>query len=162
MREAKDGDEVRPGLVLIAPGGKQMGIKTLRDKVVVTVNDDPAVNRHKPSVDYLFKSVAETQARSTVAAVLTGMGADGARELKTLRDRGAKTLAQDEATSVVYGMPREAAKLGGAELIVFARPNGGDDRGALPGPSSRPQKSRLSTGPRRFRHARNPLKNPTS
>ncbi|MBL7543386.1 MAG: chemotaxis-specific protein-glutamate methyltransferase CheB [Bdellovibrionaceae bacterium] len=117
VREAKDGDEVKPNLVLIAPGGKQMAIKILKDKTVVRINDDPPMNRHKPSVDYLFKSVAESQHTKVVAAILTGMGADGAAQMKVLRDSGAHTVAQDEQSCVVYGMPREAFLRGGVEFV---------------------------------------------
>lgn len=117
VREASDGDEVKPNLVLIAPGGKQMGIKVIKGKTVIRITDDPPMNRHKPSVDYLFKSVAENGHPKVVAAILTGMGGDGAVQMKVLRDAGARTIAQDESSSVVYGMPREAMLKGGAEFI---------------------------------------------
>lgn len=116
--EAQNGDEVKPNRVLIAPGGKQMALKILKDKMIVEVNDDAPVNRHKPSVDYMFKTVADARLSKVVAVILTGMGADGAREMKTLRDQGARTIAQDQETSVVYGMPREAAANGGAEFVL--------------------------------------------
>lgn len=118
VREARDGDEVKPNQVLIAPGGKQMGLRALKDKLVVTVTDVAPVNRHKPSVDYLFKSVREAQIRNVVGVLLTGMGADGAQELLGLRKAGARTIAQDEASSVVYGMPKAAAQIGAAESIA--------------------------------------------
>lgn len=118
VKEAKDGDEVVANRVLVAPGGKQMGVRIAGDRIFIRVTDDLPVNRHKPSVDYLFKSVREAGIRRVVAGVLTGMGADGARELKMLRDAGARTFAQDKETSVVYGMPKEAAANGGAESIV--------------------------------------------
>ncbi|MBX2986843.1 MAG: chemotaxis-specific protein-glutamate methyltransferase CheB [Bdellovibrionaceae bacterium] len=119
VREAKDGDEVRKNLVLIAPGGKQMGfVRGSGGSVRVKVTDDPPVNRHAPSVDYLFDTVAQEKIGHVVAALLTGMGADGARGLKTLRDRGARTIAQDEQTSVVFGMPREAIERGAAEAVL--------------------------------------------
>lgn len=117
VKEAADGDEVKANRVLIAPGGKQMGLARKGKSLIVRITDDAPVNRHKPSVDYLFKTAADLQLPSLVAAVLTGMGADGARQLKVLRDRGARTIAQDEASSVVYGMPREAKAMGGAEFV---------------------------------------------
>lgn len=118
VREAKDGDEVKPNQVLIAPGGKQMKIYPAKDKLLIQVTDDAPVNRHKPSVDYMFKTAGEAQLKKIVAVILTGMGADGAREMKRLRDAGARTIAQNEETSVVYGMPREAAANGGAEFVL--------------------------------------------
>lgn len=117
VKEAADGDEVKGNRVLIAPGGKQMGFQRRGDKLHVRITDEAPMNRHKPSVDYMFKSAVDLGLPSVVAGVLTGMGADGARGLKTLRDKGARTFAQDAASSVVYGMPREAAELGGAESI---------------------------------------------
>lgn len=118
VKEAKDGDRILPNEVLIAPGGRQMGIRSANGKLFVTVQDLPAVNRHKPSVDFLFQTAAQIGIKKMIAAVLTGMGADGARQLKVLRDAGARTIAQDEATSVVYGMPKEAVAYGGAEFIL--------------------------------------------
>lgn len=117
VREARDGDEVLPNLVLIAPGGTQMGLRNLKDKLVVSVNDDAPVNRHKPSVDYLFHSAVRLGLKKSVAAIMTGMGADGAAGMKALRDIGVRTIAQDRATSIVYGMPREAFERGGAEVV---------------------------------------------
>lgn len=118
VKEAAHGDEIRPNRVLIAPGGKQMGVKALKDKLIVTVNDDMPVNRHKPSVDYLFQSTADLKLSKTIAVILTGMGADGAKMMKRLRDQGTKTIAQDKETSVVFGMPNEAIKLGGADFVL--------------------------------------------
>ncbi len=118
VKEAVHGEEVLPNTVFIAPGGTQMGVKALKDKVVITVNDDPAMNRHKPSVDYLFKSIASAGLTKITAAILTGMGADGAKQMKVLKDQGARTIAQSEGTSVVFGMPKEAIQTGGAEFTV--------------------------------------------
>jgi chemotaxis response regulator CheB/chemotaxis methyl-accepting protein methylase len=118
VKEATHGEEILPNKVLIAPGGTQMGVRALKDKLIVTITDDPPMNRHKPSVDYLFKSVASAGLRKVVAAVLTGMGADGAKQLKVLRDQGARTIAQSAATCVVFGMPKEAIQMGGAEFTV--------------------------------------------
>ncbi len=119
VKEAEDGDEIRPDHVFIAPGGKQMKIRKRADgKKFIVINDAPPMNRHKPSVDYLFHSVAETVGGECVGVILTGMGNDGAAGLKRLRDAGARTIAQDEKTCVVFGMPREAILLGAAEEIL--------------------------------------------
>jgi len=118
VKEAKDGDIVKPNQILIAPGGQQMSIKKKGSQLTIVVSDDAPMNRHKPSVDYLFKSVAQLQLPKVIAGVLTGMGADGAEQLKSLKQFGAKTFAQDEATSVVYGMPKEAYERGGADKKV--------------------------------------------
>ena len=118
VKEAANGDEVKANRVLIAPGGKQMGLKVLKDKLIVVINDDPPVNRHKPSVDYMFKSVAEMGSKKVVGVILTGMGADGAREMKNLKDMGIKTIAQDKDSCVVFGMPREAIQLGGIDHVL--------------------------------------------
>lgn len=118
VREANHGDEVKPNLVLIAPGGKQMSVKPAAGgKLTVDISDAPPMNRHKPSVDFLFKSIADIQWPKVTAAILTGMGADGAAQMKRLRDLGARTIAQDEETCVVFGMPREAIEKGAAEYI---------------------------------------------
>ena len=119
VKEAEDGDEIRPDHVYIAPGGRQMKIRKRADgKKFIVVNDAPPMNRHKPSVDYLFHSVAETVGRECVGVILTGMGNDGAAGMKRLRDAGARTIAQDEKTCVVFGMPREAILLGAAQEIL--------------------------------------------
>jgi two-component system chemotaxis response regulator CheB len=115
VKEAEDGDSVLPNRVLIAPGGKQMAVmKGAQGDLKVRVTDDEPVNRHKPSVDYLFDSVSRLGLKRVSAAILTGMGSDGAQGLLKLKQVGAFTLAQDEATSIVYGMPRAAAMLGAA------------------------------------------------
>jgi two-component system chemotaxis response regulator CheB len=116
--EAKDGDKVIPGRALIAPGGRHMQLKRSGAQYVVEVSDGPLVNRHKPSVDVLFRSVARFAGRNAVGVIMTGMGDDGARGLKEMHDAGAYTLAQDEASCVVYGMPKEAVKLGGVDLSL--------------------------------------------
>ncbi len=119
VKEAENGDLVKPNQVLIAPGGFQMALVEREGNLYVKIEDAPPMNRHKPSVDYLFDSVAKVAGkRKLVGAILTGMGADGARGLKVLRDLGARTVAQDEATSVVYGMPKEAFRMGGAEVVL--------------------------------------------
>jgi len=112
VKEARDGDRVIDGRVLIAPGGQHMQLVRSGAQYVVSVRDGPLVNRHKPSVDVLFKSVAHCAGRNAVGVILTGMGDDGARGLLEMRQAGAATAGQDEATCVVYGMPRMAARLG--------------------------------------------------
>jgi len=116
--EAKDGDRVINGRVLIAPGGRHMRLERNGAQYVVRVSDGPLVNRHKPSVDVLLRSVAQCAGRNAVGLVLTGMGDDGARGLLDMRQAGATTAAQDEATSVVWGMPAEAVKLGAAAEVL--------------------------------------------
>ena len=118
VAEARDGDRVRPGLALIAPGGRHMQLYRSGAQYCVKVSDGPLVNRHKPSVDVLFRSVAQVGGRSAVGIILTGMGDDGARGLLAMREAGAHTIAQDEASCVVFGMPREAIRLGAARDIV--------------------------------------------
>lgn len=113
--EAKDGDRVLNGRVLIAPGGKHMQLKRSGAFYHVEVKDGPLVNHHRPSVDVLFKSVAAVAGRNAAGVIMTGMGDDGARGLLEMRQAGARTAAQDEATSVVYGMPQQAMKLGAAQ-----------------------------------------------
>lgn len=110
VREARDGDRVMPGLALIAPGGRHMALGRNGSQYHVSVVDGPLVNRHRPSVDVLFRSVARCAGRNAVGIIMTGMGDDGARGLKEMRDAGARTFAQDEASCVVYGMPKEAVK----------------------------------------------------
>ncbi len=118
VREAQDGDRVLPGHALIAPGSLHTAIARSGAEYVVRVFAAPPVNHHRPSVDVLFDSVAEHAGKNAVAAILTGMGDDGARGLRRIRDAGARTIAQDEATCVVYGMPREAIARGGAEFVL--------------------------------------------
>ncbi|HET8577928.1 MAG TPA: chemotaxis response regulator protein-glutamate methylesterase [Methylomirabilota bacterium] len=118
VREAEDGDEVRPGQALIAPGDHQMRIDREGPRCVVRVRPGPAVNGHRPSVDVLFLSVAATVGPDAVGILLTGMGADGARGLLAMKRAGAETIAQDEATSVVFGMPGEAIALGAADHVL--------------------------------------------
>ncbi|MBQ1782733.1 MAG: chemotaxis response regulator protein-glutamate methylesterase [Gammaproteobacteria bacterium] len=114
VAEAHDGQRILPGLALIAPGGRQMQVRRSGAYYYVDVKPGPPVNRHCPSVDVLFRSVAKAAGRNAMGVIMTGMGDDGARGLKEMRDAGSWTLAQDEASSVVYGMPKEAVKLGGA------------------------------------------------
>ena len=117
VKEAENGDEVRANRVLIAPGGKQMKMIQKNGKTFVEINDDAPVNRFKPSVDYLFNSVAKSLYCHTIAVILTGMGKDGAKGMLELRHLGVRTVAQDEDTCVVFGMPKEAINIGAAEHI---------------------------------------------
>lgn len=110
--EAKNNDRVIPGRALIAPGGKHMLLKRSGAQYHVEVVEGPLVNRHRPSVDVLFRSVAKFAGKNALGIIMTGMGDDGARGLKEMRDAGAYTLGENEETCVVYGMPKEAMKLG--------------------------------------------------
>jgi len=116
--EAVDGQRVIAGRVLIAPGGRHMSLRRNGAQYVVDVRDGPPVNRHKPSVDVLFRSVARCAGRNALGVIMTGMGDDGARGLREMRDAGSRTIAQDEASCVVFGMPKEAIKLDAAERIL--------------------------------------------
>ncbi|UCV09362.1 protein-glutamate methylesterase/protein-glutamine glutaminase [Dechloromonas denitrificans] len=116
--EARDGDRVRSGLALIAPGGRHMMVKRSGAQYYVEVKDGPLVNRHKPSVDVLFRSVAQVAGKNALGIIMTGMGDDGARGLKEMRESGASTIAEDESTCVVFGMPKEAIKLDAADRII--------------------------------------------
>lgn len=118
VEEARDGQRLIPGLALVAPGGLHMSLCRSGAQYVVEVRDGPPVNRHRPSVDVLFRSVARCAGRNAMGVIMTGMGDDGARGLKEMRDAGAYTIAQDEATCVVYGMPREAVELEAADLVL--------------------------------------------
>jgi two-component system chemotaxis response regulator CheB len=135
VREAKTGDRVIPGRALIAPGGKHMLLARSGAQYTVEVVDGPLVNRHRPSVDVLFRSCAKFAGKNALGIIMTGMGDDGAHGLKEMFDTGAETIAEDESTCVVFGMPQEAIKLGAASSILplhripeaimaFARANG--------------------------------------
>ena len=117
VKEAADGDRVMPGRVLIAPGGRHMQVVRSGAQYVVSVRDGPLVNRHKPSVDVLFKSVAQHAGANAAGAILTGMGDDGTLGCQAMKERGAAILAQDEATCVVYGMPRAVAEAGLVDVV---------------------------------------------
>jgi chemotaxis response regulator CheB len=117
--EASDGDILRSNTAYIAPGDRQMKLHERNGKLLIQITDDPPVNRFKPSVDYLFHSIAPLAvAKKTKAALLTGMGEDGARGLLALRKAGALTVAQDEKSSVVYGMPKAALELHAAQEVL--------------------------------------------
>lgn len=118
VKEAEEGDRIMPGRILIAPGAMQMRVVRSGGLYRVNIQTEGLVNGHCPSVEVLFDSVAQHVGSNAVGAMLTGMGADGADAMKRLRDSGARCFAQDEATSVVFGMPKEAYLRGGAERLV--------------------------------------------
>ena len=118
VREASNGDSVIPGRVLIAPGGLHMVLRRSGANYHVRLTDGPKVHHQKPSVEVLFQSVAKYAGANSVGAVLTGMGGDGADGLLAMRDQGAATIAQDEASCVVFGMPKEAIARGGVQKIA--------------------------------------------
>jgi two-component system chemotaxis response regulator CheB len=118
VKEAAAGDLVSPGQVLIAPGGRHMILRRSGALYHVELTDANEVHHQRPSVDVLFDSVADYAGGNAVGAVLTGMGADGAMGLLKMRKMGARTIAQDEASCVVFGMPMEAIKIGAAERVV--------------------------------------------
>jgi two-component system chemotaxis response regulator CheB len=116
--EAEDGQQILPGHVYIAPGDRHLLLVRDGARYVCKLDDGQPVNRHKPSVDVLFRSVAQQAGRNAIGVILTGMGKDGAMGLREMRDAGCPTIAQDEATSVVWGMPREAVALGAAAHVL--------------------------------------------
>jgi two-component system, chemotaxis family, protein-glutamate methylesterase/glutaminase len=118
VAEATDGEEVLSGKALIAPGGRHLLLQRHGATYVVRLRDMPAVNHHRPSVDVMMHSVAKAAGSNAVGVILTGMGSDGAKGLLAMREAGAHTIAQDEETSIVYGMPKEAAALGGAAEVL--------------------------------------------
>ena len=118
VREAADGDRLQPGVALVAPGDLHMLLRHGPSGPAVSVRSGPRVCYQRPSVDLLFQSIAEAGHEYGVGVLLTGMGADGAQGLLHMRKAGFRTIAQDEATSVVYGMPREAARIGAAEKVL--------------------------------------------
>ena len=118
VREARDNDPVVPGVALIAPGHLHMLLHKSGARYLVRLKDGAPVHHQRPSVDVLFHSVARNAGRNAVGAILTGMGADGAAGLLAMRQSGAYTLAEDEKSCVVYGMPQEAVKLGAVEKVI--------------------------------------------
>jgi two-component system chemotaxis response regulator CheB len=118
VKEAEDGDRVRPGHVLLAPGNRHARLAPGVGGFVVRLGDDEPVNRHRPSVDVLFASCADVAGASAVGVIMTGMGDDGARGLLRMRRAGAVTLAQDEGSSVVFGMPRAAIEMGAVDRVL--------------------------------------------
>ncbi|MEY4719295.1 MAG: hypothetical protein RL563_1913 [Pseudomonadota bacterium] len=124
VKEAEQNDRVIPGLALIAPGGKHMLLRRSGAQYRVEIKEGPLVSRHRPSVDVLFRSTAQSAGQNALGIIMTGMGDDGAHGMKELHDTGALCIAQDEASCVVYGMPKEATKLGATddELPLSAIP----------------------------------------
>jgi two-component system chemotaxis response regulator CheB len=118
IREAKDGDFIRPGQVLIAPGEYHMSVCRAGVHYMVNCRQGERVNGHCPSVDVLFNSVAEHCGANSIGMILTGMGYDGAKGLLAIRKKGARTIGQDERSSVVYGMPKVAFDIGAVEQQV--------------------------------------------
>lgn len=118
VREARHGERLLPGQALIAPGGRHIVLRRNGACYQVDVIDGPLVNRHRPSVDVLFRSAAKCAGPNALGMILTGMGDDGARGLKEMRDAGARTVAEDESTCVVFGMPKEAIRLGGVDSVL--------------------------------------------
>lgn len=118
VKEAENGDSVLPGHALVAPGGYHMALVRSGARYTVQINQDPPVNRHRPSVDVLFASVARYAGTNAIGVILTGMGGDGAKEMLTMKQAGAFTIAQDEASCVVFGMPKEAIKTGGVDKVL--------------------------------------------
>ncbi|MBD3344726.1 MAG: chemotaxis-specific protein-glutamate methyltransferase CheB [Chitinivibrionales bacterium] len=118
VREAKNGDSIIPGLALIAPGNFHMVVKRSGARYYIEVKNGPPVYHQRPSVEVLFNSVAKYVGANAVGVILTGMGADGATGLSDMKEAGAHTIAQDEKTSVVWGMPGEAVKIGAARKIL--------------------------------------------
>ncbi|GFK94321.1 Chemotaxis response regulator protein-glutamate methylesterase [Fundidesulfovibrio magnetotacticus] len=118
VKEAQDNDSMLRGQALIAPGNKHMLLKRSGARYLVEVKDGPLVRRHRPSVDVLFRSGARYAGKNAVGVIMTGMGDDGATGLKEMKDAGAYTIAQDEASCVVFGMPQEAIKLGGVDKVM--------------------------------------------
>jgi len=118
VKEAEDGDTVMRGHVLIAPGGRHTLLTRQGARYSVSVRDGPLVSRHRPSVDVLFRSAAQCAGSNAVGVILTGMGDDGAQGMLEMHQAGARTIAQDEATSVVFGMPKEAIGRGAVDRIA--------------------------------------------
>ena len=118
VREAKDRDTITGGCALIAPGNKHLLVKRSGTKYFVEVVDGPLVSRHRPSVDVLFRSAAKFAGKNAIGVIMTGMGDDGARGMAELKNSGARTIAQDEKTCVVFGMPKEAIKLNCIDTVL--------------------------------------------
>lgn len=118
VMEAEDRQRILPGHAFVAPGGRHLRVEKHGAHWICRLDDGPPINQHRPSVDALFESVAASAGRNAVGVILTGMGSDGAKGLKLLRDAGAWTAAQDEATSVVWGMPGSAVRLGAAVTVL--------------------------------------------
>ncbi len=118
IAEARDGDRLRTGQALIAPGNRHMLVNRNSEEFVVQIVDGPLVSRHRPSVDVLFRSVAASAGQKAVGVIMTGMGDDGAMGLCEMKESGASTIAQDEASCIVFGMPKEAISRGAVDVVV--------------------------------------------
>jgi two-component system, chemotaxis family, protein-glutamate methylesterase/glutaminase len=118
VKEAVDGDTVMPGRVLLAPGNRHMLLQRSGARYYVQIKDGPLVSRHRPSVDVLFRSAARYAGKNAVGVIMTGMGDDGAKGMLEMKEAGAATIAQDEKSCVVFGMPKVAIELGGVDKIV--------------------------------------------
>lgn len=118
VKEAEHGDLISSGRALIAPGNRHMSVKRRGEQIFVEVDDGPLFSRHRPSVDVLFRSVAHAVGADALGIILTGMGNDGAQGLLEMKNSGAETVAQDEASSVVFGMPKEAIACGAVDLVL--------------------------------------------
>jgi len=118
VQEARDGDRLQTGQALIAPGNRHLLVNRSHEELVVQIKDGPLVSRHRPSVDVLFRSVAISVGSKAVGVIMTGMGDDGAQGLCEMKEAGASTIAQDEASCIVFGMPREAIARGAVDAVV--------------------------------------------
>lgn len=118
VREAKDGDSVLDGRALIAPGNFHMLLRRSGSKYYVSIKDGPFVHHQRPAVDVLFNSVAQSAGANAIGVIMTGMGSDGAQGMLKMKEAGAQTIAQDETSCVVFGMPKEAIRLGGVDRVV--------------------------------------------
>jgi len=118
VSEAEDGERVLPGHAYIAPGGQHLRLAKSGANYIARLDDGPPVNRHRPSVEVLFRSAAELAGPNAIGIMLTGMGKDGAVAMREMRDAGAHTIAQDEASCVVFGMPKEAIAAGAVMHVL--------------------------------------------
>ena len=118
VKQADDGDPIIPGHAYVAPGDSHLMVVRDGARYLCRLNDGPPVNRHKPSVDVMFRSVAQNVGPNAISVILTGMGNDGAQGMLEMKQAGAPTIAQDEKTSVVWGMPGEAVKLGCVDSVL--------------------------------------------
>jgi two-component system chemotaxis response regulator CheB len=152
VKEAASGDRVMAGRALIAPGNRHMLVHRSGSQYLVEVKDGPLVCRHRPSVDVLFRSVAQVAAANAVGVILTGMGDDGAQGMREMKDSGAFNIAQDEASCIVFGMPNEAIKLGAVDAVVplhslasavLARIKHGKTNNAISRPAGKERHSRF-------------------
>jgi two-component system chemotaxis response regulator CheB len=118
VKEAVNNDTVLPGHALIAPGNHHLLLKRSGARYFVEIKDGPLVSRHRPSVDVLFRSTARYAGRNAIGVIMTGMGDDGAKGMLEMKEAGAYTIAQNEESCIVFGMPHEAIKLGGVDKVI--------------------------------------------